>query len=1497
MASGRVWLVGLCAMLVQGPAGMAQSVLLVDKPGLVQVEPDQISDLSAVTIRTHYQQTLPWFTHQGERFLLVFPDRSSDPEYAGEMLNQFSRSQPLAQYPSLQPVQAFQVSKTDMTGYTTGPIDTLSFSIHLETDLEYYQGENTGTNWSEKVSGETWVWRSLNKGGSHTIGFPVSIYGFTRGATLTARVRGISRDSAVNPDHRVTVTFQNQSRDQDFSGYALNDVSFPVTVTNGQNRNVTVKNTGFTNTSVDRIYVDWVKMTGRYTGTVDTTFLEFEKPVDLRQSQFLSFNVTPASRFVLIDTLSRQVVLPALRDSISSVKRIVFSVGSLTGNRWILANLAKLQPMKSLVQVNPISTGQEEMIIITHPDFRSFADDYSALRKDMDGVTSRVVETPSVYWTYSAGNPTPHAIKSFLWDEYNRNSSLKYVLLVGNSSWDHREITAKFGKRNFVPSYGNPVSDQWMVAFSDTNRVYSFIPIGRLPLTTEADGYRFISKLTEYRKQAKNHQNIKRFGFINGGFDKNEIRLFFNQTSRLINDYVYDPTIAGVIDTVIKRTEGYLDAGRETPKIQKLFKEGVGMVSFVGHAGSRTWDLMLSDVRSLPAGNTLFPFITSMTCFTGDIANPNQDSFAEEFVLTGDRGAIGFMGTSGLGYIDLDDILVRGIYTELFKNRNPVFMDAITNAKNVLAIRYRTNDRVRSIIRQYIYIGDPSLKVPIRMQPDISLTPQTLSWKLNDSTVVVRYNVQNNGRVTGDSVLIDLTGFPEGTTHKPMTIRMTGSYQTVYDTVKITQPGTWPLEAVVTWWNEEDEDPSNNRLQVPVTIPQQRLTVYNLVDQQYLRAEAKTVWLYAPRPVTVSWEVLNQEGLLLGSGARLMNGLDSLVMDLSGQAPHTPITLRYSTDDTPQPISMTFFIDETGLENRLSYPPVVIPGSGLRQVGGTLRLAPTDQLIAIGSAGFDAINTAYITSGSSTVFGQFRGMLAARIDSVTLDIREYAEFDTYLDTNQTRQLETWVRDRLATRDILAFAVKDEGSRRLTPSLKSLMRSLGSRYLDSLASRQGWAFAVKLGDTPMPVLEGWARSSLLTVYVEKNLLSYPSAGHLKIPLKTPVLLSSVSVNNQNPDGADWSLNNANWTGLSTGNQVLPVDGADTLFLRLNNSFPDTSTRLVIGESNFIPISRSGLISSLVPEPEIVVGASFSYQASLFSTVTDPLSSVSVHFTVTKPSSVLYKLDTLIFRSQSRLPLQFTVPERTLTDTGDYLLTMSLSGSGVLDEFSTVSDSLSVVVATGVDDFNPDIRLYHRSTELLPSERTLVPKSGEYEVVIGYTDYLLLDDTTRIAIYLNGAPVSAGGSLTVKQSDERNETMLTFSAGLVEGINRLDVSVQPPFGPYSVEPKTESWQVVVDGSPGIRSMANYPNPFTDETRIYLELGGLEDPASGEIHLFTINGLKIRELKMGKPVVGHNAILWDGRDQDGDRVANGVYLYRAAIQYAEKTVYQTGKMLKAE
>ncbi len=75
-----------------------------------------------------------------------------------------------------------------------------------------------------------------------------------------------------------------------------------------------------------------------------------------------------------------------------------------------------------------------------------------------------------------------------------------------------------------------------------------------------------------------------------------------------------------------------------------------------------------------------------------------------------------------------------------------------------------------------------------------------------------------------------------------------------------------------------------------------------------------------------------------------------------------------------------------------------------------------------------------------------------------------------------------------------------------------------------------------------------------------------------------------------------------------------------------------------------------------------------------------------------------------------------------------------------------------------------------------------------------------------------------------------------------------------------------------------LANYPNPFNPETWIPYHLSA---PAEVTMRIYGVNGVLIRNLALGHQSAGiyehrGRAIHWDGRNEQGERVASGIYFY---------------------
>ena len=76
-----------------------------------------------------------------------------------------------------------------------------------------------------------------------------------------------------------------------------------------------------------------------------------------------------------------------------------------------------------------------------------------------------------------------------------------------------------------------------------------------------------------------------------------------------------------------------------------------------------------------------------------------------------------------------------------------------------------------------------------------------------------------------------------------------------------------------------------------------------------------------------------------------------------------------------------------------------------------------------------------------------------------------------------------------------------------------------------------------------------------------------------------------------------------------------------------------------------------------------------------------------------------------------------------------------------------------------------------------------------------------------------------------------------------------------------------------------LQNFPNPFNPETWMPYQLA---DDAVVSLNIYDPSGHIVRRLDMGHQESGfyrerENAVYWDGRNQNGERVTSGAYYYQ--------------------
>jgi hypothetical protein len=196
------------------------------------------------------------------------------------------------------------------------------------------------------------------------------------------------------------------------------------------------------------------------------------------------------------------------------------------------------------------------------------------------------------------------------------------------------------------------------------------------------------------------------------------------------------------------------------------------------------------------------------------------------------------------------------------------------------------------------------------------------------------------------------------------------------------------------------------------------------------------------------------------------------------------------------------------------------------------------------------------------------------------------------------------------------------------------------------------------------------------------------------------------------------------------------------------------------------------------------------------------------------------------------------------------------------------------------------------------------SAKPQILIRLKDenkYLALNDTSKYKIFLKN-PQGQEVQLYFEPSANSsisNELLKWLPAQLPDNTFRIEYN--PVFnddGIYELRAQARDESGNVSGSndyrisfevinkSSITNVFNYPNPFTTKTRFVFTLTGSEIPTYFKIQIINISGKVVREInqqELGIIHIGRNItdFAWDGRDEFGDQLAKGVYLYRVITQ----------------
>lgn len=198
-----------------------------------------------------------------------------------------------------------------------------------------------------------------------------------------------------------------------------------------------------------------------------------------------------------------------------------------------------------------------------------------------------------------------------------------------------------------------------------------------------------------------------------------------------------------------------------------------------------------------------------------------------------------------------------------------------------------------------------------------------------------------------------------------------------------------------------------------------------------------------------------------------------------------------------------------------------------------------------------------------------------------------------------------------------------------------------------------------------------------------------------------------------------------------------------------------------------------------------------------------------------------------------------------------------------------------------------------------------EDNRYRVKAGTELRTTLTDTSSIAIL----GTNPGNSILLEFDDSGFTTDVTRSFSFdansyVSGSLNFPLPGDLAMGPHraalyasdvlgNVGTDTISFVIVPESVVGMEDVTLFPNPTPGPCRLLMELS---DPMLVKWEVYTTAGRRIKTLEENLPS-GPQILHWDGRDDQGDEIANGTYIYVLRGQVTgggERDITKTGKLV---
>ena len=545
-------------------------------------------------------------------------------------------------------------------------------------------------------SGSQWFGEQFNSGESKTINILLANPDVSMPASFSFSVAGKSSAAStmncfLNGAFMVGTTFNgiSTSASEDlFAEYKVGVFSGPVS-----SENVQLKLTYAATNSSSNAWLDYIGVNYRSMLNMNGDVYFFRgkgASQNVNVSEFVLSGATASTRIFDVTDLNNTFEIP----TVFADSKLKFKSNSTSIREYVAFNPSGTIPVPEFVESienqNLHASVLPEMIIIVNSKFSSVAEELADYHRINDQMEVQVVTPEEVYNEFSGGLPDPSGLRNYFRMCYDRGkqngeNTLKYILLIGDGSYDNRNILGM--NHNLIPTYQSAnslsptesfVTDDFFV-FLDENEGGAIgtvdLGIGRIPAFTIDDAKAVLKKIKNYNSKDTmgNWRNVVTFIADDGNSvdhytnqhmaQAEEIATSLNQNyPSFYTDKIYFDTFKRITSA---SGEKYPDV---TTAINARVKSGTLIMNYTGHANEKNLAdeavLDLGIINSWTNFNRLPLFVTA-TCeysrFDG-----NETSAGEYILLNPSGGGIGLFSTTRLVYSSSNSRLNKAFFNYIF---------------------------------------------------------------------------------------------------------------------------------------------------------------------------------------------------------------------------------------------------------------------------------------------------------------------------------------------------------------------------------------------------------------------------------------------------------------------------------------------------------------------------------------------------------------------------------------------------------------------------------------------------------------------------------------------------------------------------------------------------------------------------------------------------------------------------------------------------------------